>query len=332
LNVELIAGLDKDLFELVVFTTPGPADDPIARRIAGDAAKLVTLPDDFRAARDAIAAEALEILYYPEIGMDVRTYFLAFARLAPVQCAGWGHPDTTGIPNIDYFVSSDLLEPDNAVAQYSETLVKLATLPTCYARPSLSGGLKGKGYFGLPDDRRIYLCPQSAIKLHPDFDQVVRGIVAGDTHSEVVLIEGAVAGWTESLLARLGAPVRVVPRQNPTDYLHLLAAADVILDTPHFSGGNTSYEAFALGKPIVTHEGALMRGRVTAAMYRIMDIEDAIAPDLDSYVKIAIGLGKDENFRDELSARIAAASDALFENAEAVREWEKFFCSAMENA
>ena len=48
---------------------------------------------------------------YLDVGMDPMTYFLAFARLAPVQCVTWGHPVTTGVPNMDYFISSDLLEP-----------------------------------------------------------------------------------------------------------------------------------------------------------------------------------------------------------------------------
>jgi len=34
----------------------------------------------------------------------------------------------------------------------------------------------------------------------------------------------------------------------------------------HFSGGNTSLEAFALGKPVVTHAGEFMRGRVTSGL------------------------------------------------------------------
>ncbi len=41
---------------------------------------------------------SLDILFYPDLGMTPLTYFLAFARLAPVQCVSWGHPVTTGIP------------------------------------------------------------------------------------------------------------------------------------------------------------------------------------------------------------------------------------------
>jgi len=43
-----------------------------------------------------------------QVGHDPVTYFLAFARLAPAQVAWYGHPDTTGVAAVDYFVSSDV--------------------------------------------------------------------------------------------------------------------------------------------------------------------------------------------------------------------------------
>ena len=72
-----------------------------------------------------IAALELDILFYQDIGMEPFSYLLALARLAPVQCVSYGHPDTTGIPNMDYYVSNDLYEPPGAAEHYSERLVEL---------------------------------------------------------------------------------------------------------------------------------------------------------------------------------------------------------------
>lgn len=36
-------------------------------------------------AREVVAGEKLDVLVYPDIGMEVLTYYMAFARLAPVQ-------------------------------------------------------------------------------------------------------------------------------------------------------------------------------------------------------------------------------------------------------
>ena len=75
----------------------------------------------------------LDLLIYPEIGMDPLTAKLASMRLAPVQAATWGHPITTGLPTIDYFLSSEALEPAGAEAHYSERLVRLPGLGCSYA-------------------------------------------------------------------------------------------------------------------------------------------------------------------------------------------------------
>ncbi len=50
-----------------------------------------------------ISDDALDVLIYPEVGMEPLIEQLAAMRLAPLQCALWGHPVTTGLPTIDVF-------------------------------------------------------------------------------------------------------------------------------------------------------------------------------------------------------------------------------------
>ena len=161
----------------------GPALRPWAEA-RGSAARRVRLepvapPYDRQAdpraldgARRQIAAAELDIVFYPDIGMEALTYFLAFARLAPVQCVTWGHPVTTGIPALDHFVSSELLEPDGAESHYAERLVRLPRLPACVARPARPSAHGDRDHLGLGPGR-LYVCPQSLFKLHPDFDDVL---------------------------------------------------------------------------------------------------------------------------------------------------------------
>ncbi len=77
----------------------------------------------------------LDLLFFADVGMDALTSTLAFLRMAPIQCVTWGHPDTTGSPAIDYFISSQLLELPHAHGHYSEQLVTLPLLATYYERP-----------------------------------------------------------------------------------------------------------------------------------------------------------------------------------------------------
>src|SRR5256885_1044518 len=80
---------------------------------------------------------AVDVLVYTDIGMDTTTYSLAFSRLAPVQCVTWGHPETTGLETIDYFVSSGEMETVEADNHYSERLVRLPSLTFYYHRSEL---------------------------------------------------------------------------------------------------------------------------------------------------------------------------------------------------
>lgn len=329
LNRGLIAGLDRRRFDVTVFA-PAAAGDPFTRAIHASADHVVVLPPGLDAARQAIAGTAMDVLYYTDIGMVPLTYFLAFARLAPVQLATWGHPLTSGIANIDHFLSMDLAEPGDARGHYSENLLRLPGLTTCYERPARPRP-RSRGFFGLGEHRTVYLCPQSLFKLHPSFDAVLGRILEGDPNGEVALLAGSQPEWTERLTRRLArnlspealARIRFVPRAAPEDFLALLATADVILDTTVFCGGNTTLEALAMGTPVVTLPSPYLRGRLTCAMYRRMEFLELVAGDETDYARIALSLGTDPERREAARAAIAERAPVLFGDQGAVRAQEK---------
>jgi predicted O-linked N-acetylglucosamine transferase (SPINDLY family) len=239
---------------------------------------------------------------------------------------------------MDYFVSNDLFELGDAQEHYSEELFLLRDLPTLayYYKPRLEG-VPSRERFGFAADETLYLCPQALFKLQPDFDELLEGILLRDAKAVVVLIDGTFEGWSESLRARFRSSlpavahrVRFVPRLSYQAFLELLAVCDVILDTVHFNGMNTSLEAFAMGKPVVTLPSAMQRGRHTQAMYRKMGVLDAIASDAESYVNIAVRLGTEPAFAQSLRAKILAQNAALYEDVRVVREFERFFLEAVE--
>ena len=295
------------------------------------------LPKELKKARQEIASHSLDVLFYLDIGMDQLTYFLAFSRLAPVQCVTWGHPVTTGIPNVDYFISSEKAELPDAQNNYSEELVLPGNLTTYYYRPQLPDEPKSREYFGLGKEYNIYMCPQTLFKFHPDFDSVLGKLLRQDQSGLLVLIEGMHENWTRLLHDRFTNAfpdvidrVKFLPRMPKNDYMSLLQIADVLLDTPYFGGGNTSLEAFACKIPLVTWPGEYLCSRLTLALYRQMDIMDCVASDAQSYIKIAYRLANDATWRDEIAGKIEAKADCLFENIETVHELERFFEMAVE--
>lgn len=335
----LIAELDESRFESVALFVPPFIDDEISRFIRDAADHHIMLPKKLDEARRQIAALELDVLFYQDIGMEPYSYFLAFSRLAPVQCVSFGHPDTTGIPNMDYFISNDLFELPEADAHYSEKLFRLHDLGTLayYYKPDTPDPIKPRSALPVPQQGRFYLCPQHLFKLHPDFDDIVAGILERDPEAYVGFIAQGAPYWSELILQRLTQRlgpklirrVSFIPSQEGPDFLSLLRAADVVLDTVHFNGMNTSLEALSQNAVVVTLPSDQQRGRHTQAMYRKMGITDTIATDAAQYVEIAVRVANDAAWRSALQARMAASNHVLFEDIRVVREFERFFSSAV---
>jgi CRISPR-associated protein Csy1 len=93
----------------------------------------------------------------------------------------------------------------------------------------------------------------------------------------------------------------------------------VVLDTLHWSGGNTSLDAFAAAAPVVTLPGRFMRGRQTAAMLRMMELETLVAGSPEAYVRIALETARDRDRNAALREAIARNRGALFDRPEPVR-------------
>jgi predicted O-linked N-acetylglucosamine transferase (SPINDLY family) len=305
--------------------------DETSRAIDAAADEVITLPPQLDAARAALAAKEFDILYYQDVGMEPLSYCLALARLAPVQVTSFGHPDTTGIPNVDYYISSDLYEPNEAQANYSEKLVALPGVGTLayYYTPRLPGPIPTRDEYGLGDAQHLYLCPQTLFKVQPQMDALFAAIVERDPQATLVLIDAGHRGLRPALERRFRAHsegmadrVRFVPAMPFARYLGLVANADVILDTVHFNGYNTTLEALALGVPVVTLPRAFQRGRHGLGMYEAMGFQELVAVDEADYAAKAVRLATDPAYRAHCVERIEATRAVLFENDHFIRTTE----------
>ncbi len=331
----MIEQLSHELFHITV-VSGSDYQNATSRAIAEAADRYLVLPPSLIESRRILSEQRFDLICYPDIGMDPMTWFLAMSRLAPVQCVMWGHPDTTGSPEIDYFITSNDLETEACRDHYTETPVLLNRLPTYYHRPVIRQDFMNKKRedFGLPADRRLYICPQALFKLHPDFDRIIAGILESDSNGSIVLIRTAAKHILVSLQQRWRSRMpKLVDRMIVLDplprsgFMALLTCCDVMLDPLHFGGGNTTYEALSLGIPIVTLPMAFMRTRVTYACYRKMAISDCIASDEQDYIDKAVQLACDTQRRYEVSTTILNRNHVLYEDTEAVRELESFFLS-----
>jgi len=330
-----ITDLDPERFEVWVYLLGGPEDavtDAIRRPVFNTVRATGSLPE----AAQAILDSAPDVLIYPELGMNGRTYALAALRLAPVQCAGWGHPVTSGHATVDYFLSCAAMEPEDADAHYIESLVRLPGLGTCYTKPDVRTTLS-RADLGLPEAAHLYLFPHAPYKIHPENDAVLAGILAADPEGRLVLCEGIAPEQGRMLRRRLEgaladrgvAPdrLRVLPHLPRASFLEANRLCDVMLDATRWSGGNTTLDALAAGLPVVTHRGRFMRGRQSAGMLEIIGLRELIAENGEDYAAIALRLGRGRAWRDDISHRIAAARDRLFDDRTPVAKLASFLLS-----
>lgn len=321
--------LDSEKFERVAIHT-GWQLDAFATGMAARCDRVLLARGGALNVAEAIRAEHADILIYPEIGMGTMNYLLANMRLAPIQCAAWGHPVTTGSREIDVFFSCAEMEPLHAQEHYRERLMLLPGIGTSYAAPLAAAPL-ARAAFGLADDRRLYVCPQSLFKVHPDNDRIYLDLMAADERAVVVFFQAGAPAVTRDFADRIarqmvarGIPPRgqlkFLPRLDESGFRAALGMADVVLDTLHWSGGNTSLDALSAGAPIVTVPGKFMRGRQTQAMLHWAGVPELVVADEPQMVACAISLANEPAKRQEIRQRLLAGRQQLFDRAEPVEK------------
>lgn len=298
--------------------------------------RFVHRPLDIAGWRREILADAPHVLIYPGIMMDTISTQLAAQRLAPVQCNSWGHPDTSGLPSLDYYLSSDLMEPPDADAHYTEKLVRLPNLSVYYEPVATKPVTLSRQDIGVRDDAAAFWSGQSLFKYLPEFDDVFARIAKQAPRSQFVFIRHRSSpNVTEVFQARLDRAFAAhglawrdhcvfLDALGQSEFVAAQGLCDVFLDSVGWSGCNSTLESLAHDLPVVTMPGGLMRGRHSAAILRMIGVTDTIAPTLDDYVTIAARLADAPDERAALRRRIAENKHRVYRDRECIVALEEF--------
>lgn len=284
-----------------------------------------------------IREDNLHILLYPEIGMDPMTIRLASLRLAPVQCTSWGHPVTSGLPTIDYFLSSDLMETPDAADHYTEKLIRLPNLSIHYSPLDVPYADVNCGAFGLRQKSILYHCCQMLYKYLPQYDEIFPRIAHQVGNCQFLFSSSPKSRWVtekfqlriKQAFARFGLNaddyVIFLPFLEVSQYNALYKLADIFLDPIGWSGCNSVLEAIAHNLPVITFPGMLMRGREGSAILSMMGLTDTIAESLDDYISIAVRLGQDSEWCREISEKFATNKHLVYRDQTCITALEDFF-------
>ena len=327
-----LTGLDPARFERFAYHLAAFSDGFTAK-LAAATEHFAAAPSNPEALAARIAADALDILVYPEVGMTPALYLLAALRLAPIQLAGWGHPVTTGSDAIDGYFTSAAMEPPGAEQHYVERLLPLPGLGVQYAMPRPVAPF-ARGELGVAPGAALYACPQSLFKIHPAMDDRFAELLQRDPDAVLLFFQGMSRGSTQRFGERLQrafaarglAPrgqVKFLPRMPGDAFRRVLATCDLVLDTIGWSGGNTTLDTLSAGTPVVTLPGRFMRGRQSAAMLRMIGLESLVVESPAAWVETAHAVAHDRAGNAALREAILARRAALFDRPEPFERYQE---------
>lgn len=327
-------GLDRSRFEVIGFCPSTQRDDwtdRFERELDGFMHGSATP----RQWAQRIAQADLDVLVYLDIGMHGLASSLAALRLAPVQAVLWGHPFTTGLQHMDWFVSSAAMEPADHAGHYTEEVLALPGIGCVFDPPDFTPDPQLLAQLESAHDQVRAACLQNAEKLSPRHDALFARLLRAAPNLQLSFTPGLMPAGQAVFEARLRRAcnaesidfdkrVRIHGRLSQAQFAAVAASSDFILDSFDWSGGVTALETFWLNKPILTLPGALMRGRHTYAMLKRMQIDELIAEDEDDFLRRAVRLATDPSWRAQIAFDIAANKQCLYQDSSvtaALSDW-----------
>ena len=343
-----VQNLDKDKFEIFVFHLDTTVDRE-TEAVVASVDHFDNRAKDLTGWVKAITASELDIALYPEIGSHPLTAKLASLRLAPIQAVTWGHPETSGLPTMDLYISARALEPERAAENnYTEKLVMLPALGVYVeplALPNTDPDLKS---LQLPADQPLLLCPGQPFKYAPQYDDVwvriakglqTRSLFRKSSAGRLVFFRSHSETFDRILEKRLRAAfarggvdfeahVSIVPFLDHARFFGLMRKSTLMLDTLGFSGFNTALQGIECELPVLAFEGEFLRGRLASGILRELELPELVATSSGDFVKMAIDLTKDPEKLRALRAKIIERRARLFRNLGPVHALERCLIEA----
>jgi len=300
---------------------------------------------------NSIRNDCLDALIIIDPCTDIFTYCVSIYKCAPLQLTTWGHPETSGIENIDYYITSKIFEKQadniyyekpyymNSMSFYYYNLKNTHNFDPIEMFKDISQKELRKSIqipdFACENNNHIYGILSSMFKFHPSFDIIINGILYNDKNAYIVFIQGVHDELYKNIIRRLSQTIHkdyihriiILPYQTePYSYEKLILSCDVILDTFPFGGCISTLDAFCCNKCVVTLPGNKLYGRFTQGFYNIMGggFDELISKDENDYIKNALKVATYPPFRRSLENKIANNKYKLYENKESIDEWYNF--------
>jgi predicted O-linked N-acetylglucosamine transferase (SPINDLY family) len=334
----LLEQLDRSRFHLTLYPTVERADPRAAqlKELADHFASLAQLSDGDAA--ELVRSDCIDVLMDTTGHTNDCRLGIFAHRAAPVQCSYIGFWATTGLTEMDWYITNQSFPP-SCDSQFRERLWRMprqanayhgdASLPESTWSPSPDGTI-WLGSFNKYSKIRehslalwataLHALPEAKLlledrtpfdgQLHPRIlaELERHGIAAGR-----VEFSPFVAGWGRHML--------------------LYDRLDIALDTVPFNSGTTAFDALWMGVPLVALEGDWGGGRMGSGVLTGLGRTEWIAHGEAEYAAIVSGLARDVEARTQMrkAQRARMAASPLCDRAGLARDLEDAFVAMFDD-
>jgi predicted O-linked N-acetylglucosamine transferase (SPINDLY family) len=326
---------DRSLFEIFCYSLSSETDQ-IAKTFQQYSDRFYIFHHTNLGLFQQILDDNIDILVFLDLNVGTSISWLSVLRLAPIQCGFWGNPMSSGSAAMDYFLSSHLMESWAAQHHYSEALIYLPNIASCYLPEAISIVPVNHQDFGLSPHRIIYLFTQTLLKHLPQYDYIFAEIARQVPQAQFIFLERpdeyiAAAFFhrlTDAFMTRnlniheYCITLPVLPKDK---FYGLQRLAHVALDSFGWSGGITTLDAIACDLPVVTYPGEFMRGRHSYGILQRLGVTETIAHSEKEYIDIAVQLGLDRIWNDQIREKIKRNKQKLYGDQNCIKGLETFY-------
>tara|TARA_Y100001968_G_scaffold185546_1_gene169943 strand:+ start:8268 stop:10922 length:2655 start_codon:yes stop_codon:yes gene_type:complete len=339
--LEIIKDFANSGIEVIIFKSNSSNSDNITKSIESIVSKTIILPDSLGTSCQLILNESIDILCYLDIAMSAKTYLMSLSRLALVQVLTAGHPNTSGSPNIDYFISSKNVETEDSDKYYSERLIRLNRLTVNSPLIEINESKFKRTDLNISDNDFLIGLPHSLFKYHPDFDYILDRILEEIPNAYLLFFEVGKRQEIDLLKSRWGVNSKLIlkrvitsPRVEFDKYLAMIKTLDIILDPFYVGMGTTFYHSMAAGVPVVSMPTNQNRGRLVYAAYKQMGVKNPpIATSPEEYISLCRKLASNNSYKEDIKNQILSKSkEKLFNDKTIFKEYIEFFMASIDAA
>ncbi len=304
-------------FEVILYTNV-KNNHPLEKYCVSRVDRLVLLPEDLKDKVKLIRQDDLDMIW---IGTNVTAVtnpiaILALHRLARIQLNSVSSCVTSGMKNVDYYISGDLTEPADAQLQYKESLINVKGPAHCFSHYSsdletVTVKLQ-RADLDINENTIVFISGANYYKIIPEMREAWAKILTKIPDSTLVLYPYN-PNWSssyqkETFIAAFYAVFEryninrnrlktIDPLPSREDIKECLKFADIYLDSYPFAGVTSLVDPLEVGLPSIVKDGNSFRSKMGAAMLRSIGLDDLVVQSEEAYIDLAIKLAKDAELR-----------------------------------